>query len=569
MSGSPEREQGQAPGLVESPESVLGRKDDDRLLEMVDERESSYRYHLNDEEGAANKMQDLIQFITNLIEDVQEQISITLNFVSKDEQERRRYQIGGIVLIYLSFMYLCSWTVAPVYHVCPAYNETLAVSVAWRLSRGAHRPKDTCALDEEVEQMLEQRERSGDGVFVRMTRPVTFLPGGRHRYRHSQNVKDKLYNATTNQTIPTLYNENKKSGKEEARWVSLRHGRRTYNPVLAIWRFILRHLVYPKRSSDEALLKEIENHPFPHAFTQEPLLSNDDMDFLEAWSDRLTDEIPDWHRRVAKVAWGGRSKWWHPVFPRSSYYPLETIDGGDLLYPYYQAMQPYMRDENFARFPRRQCSSGCDTQVAILSTLEWRESYWPWMATPEVLEENQDGWVYARGLSKPSPLGHHGIVWLRLGRHTVRDAKAYTRAIIQSIEKALSDALRQGRVGRVNLVLDAAGYEWGKIPDIHEIKQLFSVLQDNYPGRFGAAFLCNMSPAAEILFSILKPLLSKEVLGKVYILPLDPLERNQQLETVIPSEYMPTWIGGSDKFDFNARSYYPLRFIQDVRKSNK
>ena len=89
-------------------------------------------------------------------------------------------------------------------------------------------------------------------------------------------------------------------------------------------------------------------------------------------------------------------------------------------------------------------------------------------------------------------------------------------------------------------------------------------IQDHYPGRLGAAFLCNMSPSAEILFSILKPLLSKEVLNKIYLLPLDDTqERNKQLESVIPSEHIPSWLGGSDPYEFNADTYYPSRFIMN------
>lgn len=591
---SPDRDRGQAPGLVESPDSILGRpttsskEEDDPLLEL-DEGEASFP--LDEEEQALleeeheNKFLDLLtSILKKSLVHLEKQVLTTANRIIKSKQERQRYQVAGIVLVYIVFMYLCTWSVKPIYGVCPAYNETLAISVAWRLERGRQRPRDTCGLDPDIEAFLEEREKND--VFVRLLRPVTFLPTGRRRSRRHAANTDHLRNETTTTTTSgsnnatasytkmgpregRLPNDGAKQGgesadarKEDARWVSLRYGRRTYNPFVAIWRFILRRFINPRRASDEALLKAIEKHAFPHAFSQEPLLSDDDMDFLEAWSDRLTDESPDWHRRVASVAWGGRSKWWHPVFPRSSFYPLETIDGANLLYPYYQAMQPYMRDENHVRFPRRQCASGCNTQVAILSTLEWRENYMPWMVTPHVLEENDDGWVYARGVSKPSPYGRHGIVWLRVGQHSVRDNEAYTRAILHSVDRAIGEALRQGRVGRVNLVLDAEGYEWGKIPDIHEIKHIFGILQDHYPGRLGAVFLCNMSPSAEILFSILKPLLSKEVLNKIYLLPLDDKERNKQLESVIPVEYMPSWLGGSDTYEFNVRSYYPSRFVK-------
>ena len=565
MSESPVRQEDNAPALVESPESTIGRpgKHEDPLLELHEEGESFIG-------NPRQRFHDWIQSFIQASEDFKDRAWMALERISKSETERRRYLAGGLVLAYILLMYLSSWTVTPDYAVCPSYDESLAISVAWRLSRSP-RPPDTCFTDQAIDQMLEEREKN-DGIFVSLARPVTFLQGGRRRQRQAFS-DDLLHNETTiNSTRARMgtrhvtIDESVSSSKDDARWVSLRHDRRTYNPFVAIWRFIIRRFVHPRRMSDEALLDEIENHPFTHAFSMEPLLNNEDMDFLEAWSERLTDESNDWHRRVAKVAWGGRSKWWHPVFSRSSYYPLETIDGANLLYPYYQAMQPHISDIDHVRFPRRQCSSGCNTQIAILSSLEWRESYSPWMVTSEVLDENEDGWVYAHGLSKPSPYGRHGIIWLRIGKHSVKDSKAYTRAIINSVDRAIGDALRQGRAGRINVVVDAEGYEWGKIPNFHDIKQIFGLLQDHYPGRFGAAFLFNMSPSAEILFSLLKPLLGKQVLEKIYFLSADPKERNEQLETVIPSEYMPSWVGGSDPFEFSTRSYYAQRFIMDKEK---
>eukprot|EP00977_Amphora_coffeiformis_P012506 scaffold3079_cov174-Amphora_coffeaeformis.AAC.17 len=569
------RQAGAPPALVESPESTT-----DRPAGKDDQTEDDPLLELN-EEGNNWIVQSILQ--------ASDVIWTAVKRITKSETDRRRYVAGGLVLAYILLLYLCSWTVTPTpYGVCPSDDESLAISVAWRLSRSP-RPPETCFTNPEIDQMLQDREipnNKTDGIRVRLTRPVTFLSAvGRHAAASKDSEKhnnSNNNNSSSNNQTGNVYSLSSKMGirhgtqgesasrfhdiNDDARWVSLLpEQQRTYNPMVAIWRFILRYWAHPRRLSDEVLLEEIVNHPFTHAFSQEPLLSSADMDFLEAWSNRLTSESSDWRRRVARVAWGGRSKWWHPVFPRSSYYPLETIDGANLLYPYFQAMQPYMRDIDHVRFSRRPCSSGCNTQVGILSSLEWRESYSPWMVTAEVLEENEDGWVYAHGMSKPSPFGRHGIVWLRIGKHSIKDSQAYTRAIINSVDRAIGDALRQGRAGRVNLVVDAEGYEWGKLPNFHDIKELFGLLQDHYPGRFGAAFLFNMSPSAEILFSLLKPLLGKQVLEKIYFLSSDPKERNKQLETVIPSEYMPSWMGGSDPFEFSTRSYYARRFIVDQK----
>jgi hypothetical protein len=470
----------------------------------------------------------------------------------------RRYQIGGIIFSYLVLLYLCTLTLPLHLPICPASIESQTVLESWRLAQG--RPQDSCATDEMLDQLLEERE----GILVKLSRPITFLSKRQRTRSRTASVAERLTNTTAKATKSV--NATETIQKDPHRRVSRRYGRRRFNPIMAIWRHILRRLSRPRRMSDAALLKAIQDHPYPHAFSQEPLLSSEDMDFLEAWSERLVSDdsgIAKLHRRVVKVGWGGRSKWWHPVYPRSSFYPLETIDGANLLFPYYEAMQPYLKDEEHVRFPRRRCAAGCDTQVALRATLEWRETYTPWMATDKVVEENEDGWVYTRGLSKASPYGQHTVVWIRPGHHGVGETAAYVRAIVQTVDKAIGEALRHGRAGRINVVLDAEGYEWKKIPDFRDIRLLLEIFQEHYPGRLGAVFMCNTSPAAEILFSLLKPLLNKEILEKIYFLSKDPSMMIKQLETVIPVEQIPFWLGGQDMYEFERRSYYPSRLNMD------
>ena len=38
-------------------------------------------------------------------------------------------------------------------------------------------------------------------------------------------------------------------------------------------------------------------------------------------------------------------------------------------------------------------------------------------------------------------------------------------------------------------------------------------------------------------------------------------EQYKELETFIPPEFIPTWLGGMDYFEFSARSYYGARYI--------
>ena len=284
------------------------------------------------------------------------------------------------------------------------------------------------------------------------------------------------------------------------------------------------------------------------------------MDFLEAWSESLTDDnenagIQNLHRRVAKVSWGGRSKWWHPLFPRSSYYPLETIDGANLLYSYFTAMRPFIIDEHRVRFPRRACARGCDWQVALRQTLEWRETQQPWTVDEYILQENENGWVYTRGFAKKSPYGRHAMIWLRPGQHVAKNSTAYARAIVQTVDVAIGQALRHGRSGRVNVVIDASGLEWANMIEFGQIKRLFWTFQDHYPGRLGAVFLCHMSATSEILWSIIKSLLSPELVAKVHVLSNNSTEMLQQLETTISLKDIPQWLGGKDSY-----SFYPCRY---------
>jgi hypothetical protein len=552
MTDSPAKANGRTPMLLESP----GSKADDFHGEGLDDDS------FPEAEGYATKVGWIIRGallpLAKIIVKVSNLLASLLHQVWANVKGSRRNQAGGVIFAYLVLLYVCTLTMPLHLPICPASTESQTVTERWRLAQG--RPQDSCATNEMLDQLLEERE----GILVKISRPITFLSHRKRGRRHAPSVAERLTNTTAAKAVKSI--NATETVQKEPRRVSRRYGRRRFNPIMAIWRHILRRLAHPRRMSDAALLKAIQDHPYPQAFSQEPLLSSEDMDFLEAWSERLVNDdggIKKLHRRVVKVGWGGRSKWWHPVYPRSSFYPLETIDGANLLFPYYEAMQPYLKDEEHVRFPRRRCAAGCDTQVALRATLEWRETYTPWMATGKVLEENEAGWVYTRGLSNASPYGRHAVVWIRPGHHSVRETTAYTRAIVQTVDRAIGESLRHGRAGRINIVLDAEGYEWKKIPDFRDIRLLLEIFQEHYPGRLGAVFLCNMSPAAEILFSLLKPLLNKEILGKIYFLSGDPSLMTKQLKTVIPVEQIPVWLGGEDTYEFSTRNYYPSRLNMD------
>jgi CRAL/TRIO domain len=84
------------------------------------------------------------------------------------------------------------------------------------------------------------------------------------------------------------------------------------------------------------------------------------------------------------------------------------------------------------------------------------------------------------------------------------------------------------------------------------------MLQDHYPDRLGMIFLTNMSSLAEFLVTLIKPLITKEVRQKIHILSHDPERRAIELNSFIESEFLPTWLGGTDNYldRFDSASYY-------------
>jgi hypothetical protein len=207
--------------------------------------------------------------------------------------------------------------------------------------------------------------------------------------------------------------------------------------------------------------------------------------------------------------------------------------------------------------------NGCPGETAIGHTLEWREKFKPWMATPTVLAENEEGWIYTRGFSPPAAsdpaYGRHAVVWIRPGIHSVKNSLAYFRCILHSADRAVALSLQQsgGRVGKFNTVIDGQNYEWSCVPSLKYIKQAVIMLQDHLPDRLGMVFMVNISLAGEILFTLIKPLLTKDVRDKIKILSSDPAKRMAELEKLVEKEYIPTFLGGTDTYQFDAASYFP------------
>lgn len=278
--------------------------------------------------------------------------------------------------------------------------------------------------------------------------------------------------------------------------------------------------------------------------------------------------------------------WWDHggrTFHSSSDDPLDAIDGGYVLWSYYRIMQSHMKDPqdlDHVLFPLRMCKgSGCTAETAIYHTLEWREKYQPWKVPTSVLKENQEGWVYTRGLARPELSGHHNrksygrhaMLWIRPGLHKAIDPLAYFRCILHSVDLAVAESLQHshGRVGKFNVIVDTSGYQWGYIPSISYVAQAVTMLQDHFPDRLGVVMLVNLSKIAEIFVNIVKPLFTREVREKIHVLSHDPDRQLDQLQAMVELESIPEWLGGKDPFRFDAETYYHKRIRISEQDSQK
>ncbi|GKZ00714.1 hypothetical protein MPSEU_001023300 [Mayamaea pseudoterrestris] len=300
----------------------------------------------------------------------------------------------------------------------------------------------------------------------------------------------------------------------------------------------------------------------------EPLPTLNDKDGKPAKNDNIMRE------QLASVPWGGTVEWFDSV-KKNAGEPIDSILGGRLLFAYYRIMRSHMKDDSdlskgvhfpFRLSQQQQSKGGLAAEQSIAHTLQWRRVYRPFAVTPSVIAENAQGFCYHRGLARVTSAdapGAHAMIWNRAGRHKANDPLAYFRIILNAADRAVAEGLTasDGRVGKFNVVVDARGCSWGSLPSISYIKQAVTMLQDHYPDRLGAVFLVNFSRTAEFCINIVKPLLTKEVREKLFILPHDPARLLHALESVVDRKHIPNWLGGDDDFRFDAQTYYPSSML--------
>ena len=275
--------------------------------------------------------------------------------------------------------------------------------------------------------------------------------------------------------------------------------------------------------------------------------------------------------RVDSVPWGGNNseytRWWPRKDARD---PNKAIEGGRLLAGYLKIMKYKL----FGKFPHKLCEHGCDAELSVLHSLEWREKYKPWCLTPKTIEYNKNGFIYRRGNSLPGPrkrleaqkakdneslsTSGHALLFYRPGVATVENPDLYARVMLHAIDSAVTESLvrNKGEIGRFNMIFDCKDFGSKNAPSLANVKKLFRYLQDHFPDRLGVLVVANLGGMAQMLFKMVLPFVTEDVRAKIHVIPNDDEGRREILLQFIEEDKIPTWLGGRDDYDFDAKEYY-------------
>ena len=286
--------------------------------------------------------------------------------------------------------------------------------------------------------------------------------------------------------------------------------------------------------------------------------------------------------RLDAVAWGGidsySTKWWAKKGCKDPKRISAHSEGGRLLAAYLKIMK--WPKSMTAKYPFRLCKDGCDSEVSILHTLEWREKYKPWCMSEDAKKFNKAGFMYYRGHSRAGPRQRddaskvndpsllngqgHSMVYYRPGLASPSDnPDLYGRTMINALEMAVADSLvrNKGTVGRFNVVMDCKGMGSKQSPTIADVKKLFSVLQDHFPDRLGVLLAANLSGLTQMLMKMVLPFVTEDVRAKIHIIPNGEEERREMLMQFMDEEFTPDFLGGKDEYQFDSREYYQGKCI--------
>ena len=59
-----------------------------------------------------------------------------------------------------------------------------------------------------------------------------------------------------------------------------------------------------------------------------------------------------------------------------------------------------------------------------------------------------------------------------------------------------------------------------------------------------------------MFLKVLLPLLPSVVRQKIHIIPNEKAERARMLKEIVHEDFIPVWLGGVDKYQFEAKEYY-------------
>ena len=285
--------------------------------------------------------------------------------------------------------------------------------------------------------------------------------------------------------------------------------------------------------------------------------------------------------RLDNVPWGGvetdANRWW-PRKDNNKDKISSQSEGGRVLASYLKIMK-WPADLK-VKYPFKLCKDGCDSEVSLLHTLEWREKYKPWCMSPKAVQFNTAGFVYTRGHSLPGPKqrleaeksndvntlanGGHSMVWYRPGLASPsEDPELYGRTMVNTLEMAVSDSLarNKGTIGRFNVIMDCSGMGSKNSPSIANVKKLFGVLQDHFPDRLGVLLAANLSGMTQMLMKMVLPFVTEDVRAKIHIIPNDEEGRREMLTQFMDESEIPHALGGTDGYMFDANDYYEGKCI--------
>lgn len=359
------------------------------------------------------------------------------------------------------------------------------------------------------------------------------------RFRRDDNNHESTATATTTTTTTTT---TATVDTDTSATAPTKKKRLKNNPIAKLFR--------KKKNKKKAKKTESNNGiaQYPNAFAsdkQEPL-SRTQMALIAELTDNLKETVPNFEKRAAAVPWNG---------PAGGY-PWYNNDAS-LLTTYLKIMK--WPTDLTAKFPFRLCPDGCKAQVAIAHTLEWREKYKPWCTSPAGMIENAKGFAYIRGHSPSLDNGGgHTLVWLRFPIHKAIDPVQWVRTVINVMDRAVADSLHRtnGKVGLFNAVVDGNGFALSHLVGMAPIKLLVTMLQDHFPDRLGVIVLANLARPAQFVVNMVKPLITKDVREKLYLLPDAAGPRQDMLEALVGTEFIPYYLGGTDEYRFSVEEYY-------------